>query len=246
MSGNEEGLIVISGAGGALGSRLVSHFVGRNRSVLALDRRFDNAFEENERLLCRNLDLTSESDVGAALAAASDRFGQIGLLVNTVGMIWNEPVLSFRQGRLEAHSLDNWRMVLEANLTAAFVVASAVASRMARSGGGAIVNFSSIAARGNSGQVAYSAAKAGIEGMTVTMARELGPMGVRVNALAPGFIEAPTTRANVADDQLKAHIENTPLGRLGAPRDVIGAVEFLASNEFVNGVVLRIDGGLHL
>ncbi len=109
----------------------------------------------------------------------------------------------------------SWRDVIDANLTAPFVVATQVAARMARRGGGSIVNFSSIASEGNAGQAAYSAAKAGIEGLTRTMAIELGPLGVRVNALALGFIDVATTREAVADERLQTYAQKTPLGRLG-------------------------------
>lgn len=117
---------------------------------------------------------------------------------------------------------------------------------MAKHGGGCIINFSSIASGGNPGQVAYSAAKAGIEGLTRAMASELGPFGVRVNALALGFIDVPTTRHAVAEKRLLQYYEKTPLGRLGSLDDVIGAVEFLASNTFVNGAIIPVDGGLRL
>src|SRR5262249_34514406 len=139
----------------------------------------------------------------------------IALLLNAVGQIWNEPLLAFRGTKLTTHSLETWRKVSDANLTAPFVVATQVAARMVRHGGGCIINFSSIASEGNAGQAAYSAAKAGIEGLTRTMAIELGPLGVRVNALALGFIDVATTRGAVADSRLLEYTERTPLGRLG-------------------------------
>jgi 3-oxoacyl-[acyl-carrier protein] reductase len=170
----------------------------------------------------------------------------ISLLINAVGQIWNEPLLVFRGAKLVTHSLDTWRRVNDANLTAPFVVATHVAARMIRQGGGCIVNFSSIASEGNAGQAAYSAAKAGIEGLTRTMAIELGPLGVRVNAVALGFIDVATTREAVVDSRLQQYTEKTPLGRLGRLDDVVGAVEFLSCNTFVNGTIVKVDGGLRL
>jgi 3-oxoacyl-[acyl-carrier protein] reductase len=126
------------------------------------------------------------------------------------------------------------------------VVAMHVAARMVRHGGGCIVNFSSIASEGNAGQAAYSSAKAGIEGLTRTMAIELGPFGVRVNAVALGFIDVVTTRKAVRDSQLRQYAEKTPLGRLGQLEEVVSAVEFLSSNAFVNGTIVKVDGGLRL
>ena len=136
--------------------------------------------------------------------------------------------------------------VWRANLTAPFVVATQVASRMVRRGGGSIVNFSSIAAEGNAGQAAYGAAKAGIEGLTRTMAIELGPLGVRVNAIALGFIDVATTRNAVPADRLQTYVQKTSLGRLGHVEDVVHAIEFLASNTFANGTIVKLDGGLRL
>ena len=100
--------------------------------------------------------------------------------------------------------------------------------------------------QGNAGQAAYSAAKAGVEGLTRSMAMELGPLGVRVNAVSLGFIDVATTRKAVADSRLQQYAERSPLGRLGGLEEVVSVVEFLASNAFVTGTVVKVDGGLRL
>jgi 3-oxoacyl-[acyl-carrier protein] reductase len=197
-------------------------------------------------MTARSVDLLAEANVRRALAETIPANETIALLVNAVGQIWNEPILAFRGAKLTTHSLDSWRGVTDANLTAPFVVATQVAARMVRRGGGSIVNFSSIASAGNAGQAAYGAAKAGIEGLTRTMAIELGPLGVRVNAVALGFIDVATTRTAVAEERLQTYTQNTPLGRLGHVDDVISAIEFLAANAFVNGTIVKLDGGLRL
>ncbi|MGY8683064.1 SDR family NAD(P)-dependent oxidoreductase, partial [Bradyrhizobium sp. UFLA05-153] len=202
MPPNADHWVIISGAGGAVGRELVAHFAAKGHPVLALDRSFA-ASPQHSSVVLRTLDLTDEAEVRGALADVIPASAQIALLVNAVGLIWNEPTLTFKGAKLVTHDMDSWRNVIEANLTAPFVVAAQVAARMARRGGGAIVNFSSIASAGNVGQAAYSAAKAGIEGLTRTMAIELGPLGVRVNALALGFIDVATTREAVADERLK-------------------------------------------
>jgi 3-oxoacyl-[acyl-carrier protein] reductase len=244
MSTATDPWIVVSGAGGVLGRAIVSHFAAKGSSVLALDRKFDSALPAGAT--ARNVDLLVEQDVRQALADAIPATQPIGLLVNAVGLIWNEPTLALRGAKLAPHSLDSWRTVLDANLTAPFVVATQVAARMARRGGGSIVNFSSIASEGNAGQAAYGAAKAGIEGLTRTMAIELGPLGIRVNALALGFIDVATTRDAVAEDRLRSYVQKTSLGRLGSTDEVINAIEFLAANTFANGTVVKLDGGLRL
>jgi 3-oxoacyl-[acyl-carrier protein] reductase len=244
MSEKGDRWIVVSGGGGALGSGLAAHYCNQGRRVLALDRQFGPAETRPKGIIVRTVDLLEEEDVRNVIAenlAASDG---ISLLINAVGQIWNEPVLAFRGTKLATHSLAAWRSVTDANLTAPFVVATHAAARMIRHGGGCIVNFSSIASEGNAGQAAYSAAKAGIEGLTRTMAIELGPLGVRVNAVALGFIDVATTREAVAGSRLQHYAEKTPLGRLGRLDEVVSAVDFLASNAFVNGTIVKVDGGL--
>ena len=245
MAPTDNQWVVVSGAGGALGSALALHFACQGRRVLGLDRTFEAATAA-PGMTARTVDLLVEADIRQALADAIPADESIALLVNAVGLIWNEPVLALRGAKFVSHSLESWRSVIDANLTAPFVVATQVAARMVRRGGGSIVNFSSIASRGNAGQAAYGAAKAGIEGLTRTMAVELGPLGVRVNAVALGFIDAATTRAAVAEAQLAAYAQKTPLGRLGRVEDVIGAIEFLAANRFANGTIVTLDGGLRL
>ena len=236
--------VVVSGAGGALGSALVSHFAAAGRPVLALDREFGTTPPPG--VTARAVDVLIEADVRHALTDTIPAGASIALLINAVGLIWNEPILTLRGAKFATHSLESWHNVTNANLTAPFVVATQVASRMVRRGGGSIINFSSIASEGNAGQAAYGAAKAGIEGLTRTMAIELGPLGVRVNALALGFIDVATTRSAVAADRLQTYVQKTSLGRLGRIEDVIHAIEFLASNTFVNGTIVKLDGGLRL
>jgi 3-oxoacyl-[acyl-carrier protein] reductase len=245
MATGDERWIIVSGAGGAVGGVIASHYAAKGEKVLALDRTFGSAPQQPE-IVTRTLDLTDETAVRQTLTDAIPASASIALLVNAVGLIWNEPTLSFKGAKLVPHGVASWRNVIEANLTAPFVVAAQVAARMARRGGGAIVNFSSIASEGNAGQAAYSAAKAGIEGMTRTMAIELGPLGVRVNALALGFIDVATTRDAVADERLQGYAQRTPVGRLGQLDDVISALGFLADNTFANGTIVKLDGGLRL
>jgi 3-oxoacyl-[acyl-carrier protein] reductase len=237
--------VVVSGAGGALGSALASHFATQGRQVLSLDRRFTTGAPA-PGITARTVDLLSEADVRQALADAIPAGEAIGLLVNAVGLIWNEPMLALRGGKFATHGLESWRTVIDANLTAPFVTATQVAARMVRRGGGSIVNFSSIAADGSAGQAAYGAAKAGIEGLTRTMASELGPLGVRVNALALGFIDVATTRKAVDGERLQTYVRKTSLGRLGQVEDIIPAIEFLAANTFIQGAIMKLDGGLRL
>jgi 3-oxoacyl-[acyl-carrier protein] reductase len=239
---------IVSGANGSLGREIVDHFLAAGRPVLALDR-IDDRFAAAalpRGLTMRTLDLASEAEVAAALDAAIPRSDRIELLVNAVGLIWNEPIVAVQGAKFRSHSADSWRQVIEANLTAPFVLAAQVAARMARKGGGAIVNFSSVCGRGNGGQAAYSAAKAGVEGLTRAMAMELGPLGIRVNAIAPGFFAVDSTRAALSGGQLDALIGRTPLRRLGSVAELLSAIDFLAESGFTTGAVLDINGGVRL
>lgn len=245
-SSHDTGWVLIAGAGGALGHALAVHFAKAKRRVMALDRRFQDETElTNADVVTATLDASNEVELRRALDGAIGD-GRISLLVNAIGRIWNEPCLSIQSGKFVSHGIESWREVIEANLTAPFIVANAVAARMARKRGGVIVNFSSISSGGNAGQAAYGAAKAGVEGWTRALAVELGPLGIRVNAVAPGFIDVKTTRAAVPDARLNEYIARTPTGRLGQITDLIGAIEFLEANSFVTGTVLRLDGGLRL
>jgi 3-oxoacyl-[acyl-carrier protein] reductase len=231
-----------------LGSLIVQRYAADGRRVLALDRDPVTLAElaKATGVVVHAVDLADPDALQAAVDAAIPRREPIALLVNAVGLIWNEPVLSLKGARFSVHAVESFERVMRANLTAAFVTATHVAARMARTGGGAIVNFSSISAGGNTGQSAYSAAKAGVEGMTRAMARELGPLGIRVNAIAPGFIDVATTRGALADAVLEDYARRTPVGRLGKIEELMEGIASLADNGFLNGVVLQLDGGLRL
>jgi 3-oxoacyl-[acyl-carrier protein] reductase len=141
---------------------------------------------------------------------------------------------------------EDWRTVLDTNLGGTFSTCRAAARGMMRRRAGSIVNLTSVVGiHGNPGQTNYAASKAGIIGFTKSLARELAPRGVRANAVAPGYIETALTDVLPGEVQ-QAILANTPLGRLGTPEDVAGAVRFLCSDEasFVTGEVLLVDGGL--
>ncbi len=179
-------------------------------------------------------DVASPAEAQRLVAEA----GELDVLVNNAGLT--------RDVLLARMSDDDWRAVIETNLSSVFYTCRAVSRSMLRRHAGAIVNVSSIVGlRGNPGQVNYAASKAGIIGLTKSLARELGSRGVRANVVAPGYISSALTDAIPAD--LRAGmLANTPLGRLGEPEDVAGAVRFLCADEssFITGEVLVVDGGL--
>ena len=141
---------------------------------------------------------------------------------------------------------EDWRIVIETNLSGTFHTCRAAARGMMKRRSGSIVNVSSIVGlHGNPGQANYSASKAGIIGLTKALARELGNRGVRANVVAPGYVDTRLTQV-IADEMKELMLANTPLGRFGRPEDIAGAVRFLCSEEasFITGEVLMVDGGL--
>jgi 3-oxoacyl-[acyl-carrier protein] reductase len=177
------------------------------------------------------------SDPEAARALVEEA-GEVDILVNNAGIT--------RDGLLARMPDEDWRDVIETNLSAMFYTCRAAARPMMKRRGGSIVNISSIVGvHGNPGQTNYGAAKAGIIGFTKSLARELGSRGVRANVVAPGYVTTQLT--DVLPDAAKdAMLAATPLGRLGDPEDVARAVRFLCSEEasFITGEVLLVDGGL--
>ena len=164
--------------------------------------------------------------------------GELDILVNNAGLT--------RDGLLARMSDDDWRDVIETNLSSVFYTCRAVTRGMMKKRAGSIVNVSSIVGvHGNWGQTNYGASKAGIIGFTKSLARELGSRGVRANVVAPGYVNTRLTDV-LPEEAQQAMLANTPLGRLGEPEDIAGAVRFLCSDEaaFITGEVLLVDGGL--
>ena len=185
-----------------------------------------------------------QGDIGSAAGAAAlvehveSEIGPIGALVNNAGITRDDLIMRLSE--------ESWREVIDTNLGGAFFTCRAVARPMMKRRAGAIVNMSSIVGvRGNAGQTNYAASKAGLLGLTKSLAKELGSRGIRVNAIAPGYIATELTDA-LPEAARDAILGATPLGRLGEPEDVARAVRFLVSDAaaFVTGDVLAVDGGL--
>jgi 3-oxoacyl-[acyl-carrier protein] reductase len=183
-------------------------------------------------------DVADPEQAKALIEAVEGELGDIDILVNNAGIT--------RDTLIARMSDEEWREVISTNLDGMFHSCRAVARKMLRRRSGAIVNMSSfVGVHGNPGQTNYAASKGGIIGFTKALAKELGPRGVRVNAIAPGYIETELTE-NLPEEWRGFLLQATPLGRLGAPQDVATAVRFLCSDEaaFVTGEVMLVDGGL--
>ncbi|MBB1162731.1 3-oxoacyl-ACP reductase FabG [Aquariibacter albus] len=184
------------------------------------------------------LNVTDRAQVDAAVAAVLARFGRLDVLVNNAGIT--------QDARLQKMTLAQFDAVIDVNLRGVFHCAQAVADTMVAQGAGVILNASSVVGiYGNFGQTNYAAAKFGVIGFTKTWSRELGPKGVRVNAVAPGFVETPIL-ATVPEKVLDSMRADVPLRRLGQPEEIANVYAFLASDEasYINGTVIEVAGGL--
>ncbi len=187
-------------------------------------------------------DVTRASEVEATVKEAVEKLGGLHILVNNAGIAID--------GLLLRAKTEDWNRVLEVNLTGAFLCARAAAKHLLKAKEwGRMVSISSVVGEaGSTGQVAYAASKAGLLGLTKTLAQELGSRGVTVNAVAPGFIETRMTEEHVKGERRDKLIASIPLGRIGTPRDVADAVLFLCSDSarYITGQVLGVNGGLHM
>jgi 3-oxoacyl-[acyl-carrier protein] reductase len=184
------------------------------------------------------LDVGRTESIEVAMRAAAEWAGGIDILVNNAGIT--------RDARMQKMTEDQWDSVININLKGVWLCAKYAAPYMIARGGGAILNAASVVALyGNFGQSNYVAAKSGLIGMTKTWARELGPSGIRVNAVAPGFIQTDMI-ATVPEKVIESMKERTPLRRIGYAEDIANAYLFLASDEasFITGTVLSVDGGI--
>jgi len=190
------------------------------------------------RAVALQADVSDETQAAELVEAAETELGPLDAVILNAGIT--------RDGLFVRMSVEDWRAVIDTNLSGAFYVSRAAVRGMLRRRSGSIVAVSSIVGlTGNAGQANYAAAKAGMIGMVKSLAKEVGGRGIRVNAVAPGYITTDMT-AELSDDQRDQILANTPLGRLGTPGDVADAVVFLCSDQasFMTGAVLRVDGGL--
>ncbi|MBI2763988.1 MAG: 3-oxoacyl-[acyl-carrier-protein] reductase [Chloroflexi bacterium] len=183
-------------------------------------------------------DVTDPETADALVKATLEAFGKVDILVNNAGITRDDLIMRM--------SLDAWRSVLETNLFGAFYAIKAVTRPMLKARGGRIINITSVSGQaGQTGQANYSAAKAGLIGLTKATARELASRGITCNAVAPGFVLTELTQdlPQPLQDEINAR---TPLGRFGTPEEVANAVAFLASDEaaYITGQILAVDGGL--
>jgi 3-oxoacyl-[acyl-carrier protein] reductase len=238
-------VVLVSGGSRGLGAELVLGFLKRGHGVAALSR---SKTEFIERMLSgrqyrkdfhwASVDGRDHDALRAFVASVVERFGRIDVLVNNAG-IAVEGILPTMQPKDIVEAVD-------VNLTAALMLSQACSRAMLRQGSGCIINSSSVnAIRGHSGVAAYSATKAAIDGLTRSLARELGPRNIRVNSVAPGYFESDMVK-DMPEKWKQRIVRRTPLGRLARIEEVANAVQFLASDQasFITGQTIVVDGGI--
>jgi 3-oxoacyl-[acyl-carrier protein] reductase len=236
---------IVTGGAGFLGRDIVAGLRAKGCRVAILDR--DVASQSDGSVFSIPCDLGDPAATEAAVLAAWEQMGPVSILVNAVGSIQNAPLVNVTARGDRRHSFDTWRSTIDANMTSVFLATVNQVERMvATRTRGVVVNLSSVAAAGNAGQSAYSAAKAGVNAMTLAWAKELGLLGIRFVAVAPGFIDTTSTHTALPETVLKDWVKKTPLRRLGKVADVTSAVLFAIDNEHLTGKVIEIDGGLTL
>jgi 3-oxoacyl-[acyl-carrier protein] reductase len=228
---------LVTGASRGIGRAIAQELAAAGASVVIGYR---SGKDEAEALAGELGARAVQADVSSAEDAARlvEKAGNLDILVNNAGLT--------RDGLLARMSDDDWRTVIDTNLSSVFYTCRAVCRPMMKKRGGSIVNISSIVGvHGNWGQTNYAASKAGIIGFTKSLARELGSRGVRANVVAPGYVKTQLTDV-LPEEATAAMLQATPLGRLGEPEDVAGAVRFLCSDAaaFITGEVLLVDGGM--
>ena len=241
--------VIVTGAGQGIGRAIAGRFAAEGADVMLIGRRRE-PLEQAERELSaaggrawtHQGDVSDSAQVAAAVGAAMERWSRIDVLVNNAGIAEEVPFLEIEEA--------SWDRVLGTNLRGAFLMAQRVAREQATTGGGSIVHIASIDASGGDGPYAsYNASKAALLGLNRTMAMELGPLGIRVNCVSPGFTHTEMTESAVPAelmDYLVNRFDRVPLRRLVKPEEIAAACAFLASDDAsaITGIDLTVDCGL--
>lgn len=238
-------VVIVTGAASGIGKATARRFAEEGCHVVSWDIKEGRAEEGG---IFQTVDVTNTASVESAVAAVVERWNAVDILVNNAGILRDGQLIKFKDGAVTATMSDEqFDSLISVNLRGVFVCTRAIVPHMIKNGsGGVILNASSVVGLyGNFGQTNYVASKAGVIGMTKVWARELGKYKIRVNAVAPGFINTEMIAA-MPEKILQTMRDHTPLGRLGETEDIANAYLWLASDaaSFISGAVLGVDGGV--
>lgn len=237
---------MITGGARGIGHYLATQLLDKAAKVVVLDNNEEllSQLPQHANLRSFKCDVTNYEEVKVVVEKIFQD-GGVNVLINNAGIIHSEPLISLMSRPDRKHKLENWNRVVNVNLNSVFYVTSHVVDHMvAKKEKGVIINVSSISAQGNLGQSAYSATKAAVEALTKTWSKELGMFKIRSVCIAPGFFNTPSTRESLSENILTKWEKAVPLGRLGELSELLKATEFLIANDYYNGKVLPLDGGL--
>ena len=242
--------IIVTGGVKGLGRAMVEKLLSREAVLTVFDidvAGFDALKKELPDVQCVACDVTKYEQVSGAVEDFFANRGAPDVLINNAGILYSEPLIRITSTGLQLHDADSWERVLRTNLSSVFYMTTCVVGKMITTRTkGVVLNIGSVAAAGNPGASAYSAAKAGVHALTQSWARELGPMGIRVIAVAPGYMDTDSAHAATSEAALRETIKRVPLRRLGRAEEVADAVVTVIENDFFNGKVFELDGGLTL
>lgn len=242
-----EAYILITGAGRGIGHFVAFGLLEQAAGIFIIDNDQNlldqlPAHPKLKKYICN---ITQPDKVEEVVREIFELHGGVNVCVNNAGIIHSEVLINILSRQDKKHSIANWEKVINVNLNAVFYVTANVAERMiAAKKKGVIINISSISANGNIGQSAYAASKAAVEALTKTWSKELGMFKIRCACIAPGFFDTPSTRESLNEHMLKKWEKGVPLGRLGELGELLSAVVFIIQNEYFNGKILSLDGGL--
>ena len=240
--------IIITGAGSGFGKAMSLGFSKCGAKINAIDidvsalKRLKDEDAKIETFLC---DVSDNTQVEKTVEEIYALDKKTNVLINNAGIMKNAPMVNILSRPDSRHAVELWSRVIEVNQNSVFYMTRSVADKMIKNRNkGAIINISSISARGNAGQTAYAASKAAVEAMTKVWAKEFGYFSIRSVAIAPGFMDTTGTHDALEDKMLAQWIDKTPLKRTGIIDEVVHAVAFAIENDFVNGEVINVNGGL--
>lgn len=240
--------VIITGGARGMGKRFAVDLKGLGARPFVVDLDQDNltALEKETGIPGQVLDVSNEKSVETFFEDYTSKNGAPHIMVNNAGITADSLFIKQKGDEITKFPYSNWEKVLNVNLTGVFLCAREAAFHMVKhKTKGVIINISSISRAGNLGQTNYSAAKSAVDAMTVTWAKELSRYGIRVGAIAPGYINTEMV-SKIRPDILEKVIQNIPAGRLGEMEEISRAVQFIAQNDFFTGRVVEVDGGMRI